>query len=100
MAVLAPARRAIHQERIARITAERERLAGAAAIVADREVGAERRRQLLFLQVEDAEALGAKLRSLGIRVRFRPNAAPGGLRLTIGTEAENAAALDRVRRRG
>jgi len=47
----------------------------------------------LFLQVEDAEALGARLRSLGIRVRFRPNAAPGGLRLTIGTEAENAAAL-------
>ena len=26
----------------------------------------------LFLQVEDAEALGARLRSLGIRVRFRP----------------------------
>ncbi|MBA2772299.1 MAG: imidazoleglycerol-phosphate dehydratase HisB [Sphingomonas sp.] len=33
------------------------------------------------------------MRGLGIRVRFRPNAAPGGVRLTIGTEAENAAAL-------
>ncbi|RST32037.1 imidazoleglycerol-phosphate dehydratase HisB [Sphingomonas ginkgonis] len=28
-----------------------------------------------------------------MRIRFRPNAAPGGLRLTIGTDAENEAAL-------
>ena len=47
----------------------------------------------LFLQVDEPEALAAKLRSLGIRVRFRPKAAPGGLRLTMGTEAENEAAL-------
>jgi histidinol-phosphate aminotransferase/imidazoleglycerol-phosphate dehydratase/histidinol-phosphatase len=33
------------------------------------------------------------MRELGIRVRFRPNAAPGGLRLSIGTEQENAIAL-------
>ncbi|QNP46907.1 imidazoleglycerol-phosphate dehydratase HisB [Sphingomonas sediminicola] len=33
------------------------------------------------------------MRGLGIRVRFRPYAAPGGVRLTIGTEQENAAAL-------
>jgi histidinol-phosphate aminotransferase/imidazoleglycerol-phosphate dehydratase/histidinol-phosphatase len=93
MAALAPARRAIHQERIARITAERERLAGllqSSPIVKSVRSGGG---NFLFLQVEDAEALGARLRSLGIRVRFRPNAAPGGLRLTIGTEAENAAAL-------
>jgi histidinol-phosphate aminotransferase/imidazoleglycerol-phosphate dehydratase/histidinol-phosphatase len=33
------------------------------------------------------------MQSLGIRIRFRPNAAPGGVRLTIGTDAENDAAL-------
>lgn len=93
MASLAPARRAIHQERVARIKAERERLARllkASPIIKSVRSGGG---NFLFLQVDDAEALGAKLRSLGIRVRFRPNAAPGGLRLTMGTEAENAAAL-------
>jgi imidazoleglycerol phosphate dehydratase HisB len=43
----------------------------------------------LFLQVEDAAALAAKLRGLGIRVRFRPNVAPGGVRVTVGTDQEN-----------
>lgn len=93
MAALAPTRRAIHQERIARIKAERERLADllkSSPIVKSVRSGGG---NFLFLQVDDAEALGARLRSLGICVRFRPNAAPGGLRLTIGTEAENATAL-------
>ncbi|MGA9580382.1 MAG: histidinol-phosphate transaminase [Allosphingosinicella sp.] len=93
MSALAPSRRAVHRERIARIRADRERLAGLLA-------GSPLVRRLrsgggnfLFLEVEDPEGLAAKLKSLGIRVRFRPNAAPGGVRLTIGTEAENAAAL-------
>jgi len=47
----------------------------------------------LFLEVERAEELAATLQALRIRVRWRPNAAPGGVRLTIGTEAENDAAL-------
>jgi histidinol-phosphate aminotransferase/imidazoleglycerol-phosphate dehydratase/histidinol-phosphatase len=47
----------------------------------------------LFLEVADPEALAARLRGAGIRVRFRPNAAPGGVRVSIGTEAENAALL-------
>ncbi len=47
----------------------------------------------LFLEVEDPKALAARLRALGIRVRFRPNAAPGGVRVTIGTDAENEALL-------
>jgi histidinol-phosphate aminotransferase/imidazoleglycerol-phosphate dehydratase/histidinol-phosphatase len=47
----------------------------------------------LFLEVDDPQQLAARLQALGIRVRWRPNAAPGGLRLTIGTEAENDAAL-------
>src|SRR3546814_11982010 len=47
----------------------------------------------LFLEVEDPAGLATKLHSLGIRVRFRPNAAPGGVRLTIGTGAETEAVL-------
>ena len=93
MAALAPSRRAIHEERIARIKAERERLAPLLAsstlVKSVRNGGG----NFLFLEVDGPEALAAKLRSLGIRVRFRPNAAPGGLRLSIGTEAENEAAL-------
>ena len=93
MAALAPARRSIHNERIARIIAERERLAsllaGSPTVRSVRSGGG----NFLFLEVDDPQALSAKLHGLGIRVRFRPNAAPGGVRLTIGTEAENAAAL-------
>jgi histidinol-phosphate aminotransferase len=90
---LAPSRRAVHSERIARILAERDRLAaaldGAPGVRAVRSGGG----NFLFLEVEAPDALAARLREAGIRVRFRPNAAPGGLRLTIGTEAENDAAL-------
>jgi|tagenome__1003787_1003787.scaffolds.fasta_scaffold20988598_4 histidinol-phosphate aminotransferase len=93
MAALTPSRRAVQEERIARIKAERDRLAPLLAqspIVKSVRSGGG---NFLFLQVDDPEALASRLRVLGIRVRFRPNAAPGGLRLTIGTEAENAAAL-------
>ena len=93
MAALAPSRRAIHIERIARIKSERGRLApllASSPIVKSVRSGGG---NFLFLEVDEPETLAARLRSLGIRVRFRPNAAPGGLRLTIGTEAENDAAL-------
>ncbi len=76
----------IHQQRIERIKAERERLAPLLArsplVKSVRSGGG----NFLFLEVEEPEALAQKLQVLGIRVRFRPNAAPGGLRLTIGTE--------------
>lgn len=93
VAALSPSRRAIHQQRIERIKAERERLAMALAqspmVKSVRSGGG----NFLFLEVDEPEALGSRLSALGIRVRFRPNAAPGGVRLSIGTEAENAAAL-------
>jgi histidinol-phosphate aminotransferase len=93
VAALAPSRRAVHEERIARIKADRERLAGLLAqspIVHNVRSGGG---NFLFLEVDDPEALARRLDTLGIRARFRPNAAPGGVRLTIGTDAENAAAL-------
>jgi histidinol-phosphate aminotransferase/imidazoleglycerol-phosphate dehydratase/histidinol-phosphatase len=93
LAALAPSRRAVHEERIARIKADRERLAplfASSPIVKSVRSGGG---NFLFLEVEDPEGLARKLRQLGIRARFRPNAAPGGLRLTIGTDAENEAAL-------
>jgi histidinol-phosphate aminotransferase/imidazoleglycerol-phosphate dehydratase/histidinol-phosphatase len=93
VAALAPSRRVVHEQRIARIKTERERLAPLLAtspIVKSVRSGGG---NFLFLDVDEPEGLAAKLRALGIRVRFRPNAAPGGVRLTIGTEAENDAAL-------
>jgi len=93
LAALAPARRIVHDERVRRIKAERgrmaARLAAAPGVRSVRSGGG----NFLFLEVEAPEALAARLRGLGIRVRFRPNAAPGGLRLTVGSEAENEAAL-------
>ncbi|MFN3944748.1 MAG: histidinol-phosphate transaminase [Allosphingosinicella sp.] len=93
MATLSPSRRPVHAERIARIKADRERIA---AKLADSPVVRSVRSgggNFLFLEVDDPDQLARKLQALGIRVRFRPNAAPGGVRLTIGTEAENEAAL-------
>ena len=93
LAALAPARRAVHDARIDRIKAERdrvaERIAGSAMVNKVRTGGG----NYLFLEVGDAQALARRLDSLGIRVRFRENAAPGGVRLTIGTREENDAAL-------
>lgn len=93
MAALAPSRRAVHEERIARIKADRERLAALLAtspgVRSLRSGGG----NFLFLEVDDPAALSTKLRGLGIRVRFRPNAAPGGVRVTIGNDAENDALL-------
>ena len=93
LSALAPSRRAIHQERIERIKAERGRLVplleSSPLVKSVRSGGG----NCLFLEVDEPEPLATKLRSLGIRVRWRPKAAPGGLRLTIGSEAENEVAL-------
>jgi histidinol-phosphate aminotransferase/imidazoleglycerol-phosphate dehydratase/histidinol-phosphatase len=93
LAALAPSRRAVHEERVARLKAERDRLAPLFArspVVRSVLSGGG---NFLFLEVDDPAGLADRLRRLGIRARFRPNAAPGGVRLTVGTEAENAAAL-------
>jgi histidinol-phosphate aminotransferase/imidazoleglycerol-phosphate dehydratase/histidinol-phosphatase len=93
MFALAPSRRPIHEERIARIKADRERLAellAASPYVKSVRTGGG---NFLFLEVEDPAGLAQKLNAVGIRARFRPNAAPGGLRLTVGTDSENQAAL-------
>lgn len=93
LASLSPSRRPVHAGRIERLKHERARVASLLAtspIVRDVRSGGG---NFLFFQVDDPAGLAAKLTASGIRVRFRPNAAPGGLRLSIGTEAENAVAL-------
>ena len=92
-AALAPARRAIHEQRIAELKAERARLAPLLARSPIVRRVHPSQGNFLFLEVEDAAALSKRLDALGIRVRFRENAAPGGVRLTIGTREENDAAL-------
>jgi histidinol-phosphate aminotransferase/imidazoleglycerol-phosphate dehydratase/histidinol-phosphatase len=92
-AALSPARRPIHEERIARIKADRAALAN--SIAAAPGVGKVRAGggNFLFLEVAEPEIIAARLRRAGVRVRFRPNAAPGGIRISVGTENENAALL-------
>jgi histidinol-phosphate aminotransferase len=89
---LGPERMPIHRRRIDQLLADRSNLARklrtAPEIGAIREGG-----NFLFLEVEDPAGLAKRLAAAAIRVRFRPNAAPGGVRVTVGTEAENAALL-------
>ncbi|WP_129793121.1 imidazoleglycerol-phosphate dehydratase HisB [Sphingosinicella sp. CPCC 101087] len=93
LAALSPARRPLQAERIARIKADRERLAGLIAgapeVLKARSGGG----NFLFLEVADPEGLSARMRAAGVRVRFRPHAAPGGVRISIGSDAENRALL-------
>lgn len=93
LTTLSPSRRPLHEERIAKIKSDRERLttllATSPMVKSVRTGGG----NFLFLEVDEPETLASKLHTLGIRVRFRPNAAPGGLRLTIGTDDENDIAL-------
>ena len=89
---LAPERMPLHADRIARLIADRDVLATRLRTVPEirsiRTGG-----NFVFLEVADPAALAARLAAAGIRLRFRPNAAPGGVRVTVGTEAENAAML-------
>jgi histidinol-phosphate aminotransferase/imidazoleglycerol-phosphate dehydratase/histidinol-phosphatase len=93
LAALSPARRPIHEDRIRRIKADRERLAGmigsARGVRSVRSGGG----NFLFLEVARPEAFAAKLHQAGIRTRFRPHAAPGGVRISIGSALEQAALL-------
>jgi histidinol-phosphate aminotransferase len=92
-AALSPARRPLHAERITRIKADRERLAPLLAAAPGVEKVRSGGANFLFLEVAEPAALADRLRQAGVRVRFRPNAAPGGVRVSIGTDAENAALL-------
>jgi histidinol-phosphate aminotransferase/imidazoleglycerol-phosphate dehydratase/histidinol-phosphatase len=89
---LGPERMPIHAERVRRLLADRAALAARLAEVAEIErirVGG----NFLFLEVADAADLALRLAAAAVRIRFRPNAAPGGVRITVGTEAENRALL-------
>ena len=89
---LGPERMPIHAERVKRLLADRATLAAQLAEVTE----IERIRtggNFLFLEVADPADLARRLAAAAVRVRFRPNAAPGGVRITIGSEAENRALL-------
>ena len=89
---LGPERMPVHAARIDRLITDRDvlakTLASAAEIIRVLPGG-----NFLFLEVADPADLARRLAAAAVRVRFRPNAAPGGVRVTIGTEAENAALL-------
>ncbi|GLR47976.1 imidazoleglycerol-phosphate dehydratase HisB [Sphingomonas astaxanthinifaciens] len=90
---LQPARRALHRQRIAQLLAERARVAPLIATSPHVERVYPSAGNFLFLETRDTEALARRLAADGIKVRYRPQAAPGGVRLTIGTREENNAAL-------
>ena len=89
---LGPERMPVHAERVARLLADRDALATELAHVAEIErvrVGG----NFLFLEVADPADLARRLAAAAVRVRFRANAAPGGVRVTVGSEADNRALL-------
>ncbi len=89
---LGPERMPIHRQRIATLLQERQRIASLLADVDEirsvREGG-----NFLFLEVADPAGLAQRLAAAAVRVRFRPGAAPGGMRVTVGTSDENTALL-------
>ncbi len=93
LGALGPERMPIHRQRIAMLRKDRERIAGQLRNIDEirsvREGG-----NFMFLEVADPAGLAQRLAAAAVRVRFRPNAAPGGVRVTIGTPEENAALLE------
>lgn len=89
---LGPERMPVHAARIERLLADRAKLADQLAKVPEID-GVREGGNFLFLEVADPADLARRLAAAAVRVRFRPNAAPGGVRVTVGTEAENAALL-------
>ena len=89
---LGPERMPIHAARIERLLADRDALAETLAQAPEitRIVPGG---NFLFLEVADPACLARRLAAAAVRVRFRPNAAPGAVRVTVGTEAENTALL-------
>ena len=89
---LGPERMPLHASRVRRLLADRKILEAQLTDVPEiqrvRPGG-----NFLFLEVADPADLARRLAAAAVRVRFRPNAAPGGVRVTVGTEAENAALL-------
>ncbi|MBT8427010.1 MAG: aminotransferase class I/II-fold pyridoxal phosphate-dependent enzyme, partial [Erythrobacter sp.] len=90
--VLAPERMPVHLERIERLLADRAALATKLRD-ADEVQELYQGGNFLFLEVANPEDLARRLYAAGVKVRFRPKAAPGGVRITIGTESENSALL-------
>lgn len=89
---LGPERMPIHRQRVVDLLADRQRLAEALRQVDEIETVREGG-NFLFLTVADPTDLARRLAAAAVRVRFRRNAAPGGVRVTVGTAAENAALL-------
>ncbi len=90
---LSPSRRPVVEARIAELKAERARVAarlkGSPLLASVREGAG----NFLLLEARDPDALAARLRTRGVQVRFRPQVAPGALRLSIGLPGENDLAL-------
>lgn len=92
LAALGPERMPHHKQRIADLLAERKRLAALLSDISEIQT-VRAGGNFLFLEVADPDGLARRLAAAGVRVRFRPNAAPGGVRVTIGTAQENGALL-------
>ncbi|WP_343344764.1 histidinol-phosphate transaminase [Sphingomicrobium sp. XHP0239] len=92
MAALAPERMPLHRARVERLLTDRATVAEKLRTVDEVEALYEGG-NYLFLVVADPGDLAKRLAAAAVKVRFRPNAAPGGVRVTIGTDAENAALL-------
>ena len=89
---LGPERMPIHADRVKRLLTDRDALAIQLGEVSEIErvrVGG----NFLFLEVADPADLARRLAAAAVRVRFRPSAAPGGVRITVGSETENRALL-------
>ncbi len=93
LATLAPARRLVHEGRIARIKAERDRMAGLLAEAPGVARVWPSAANFLLIEAADIEKVRRRLDRNGVRVRFRADIGPGVIRLTISDEAENALAL-------
>ena len=93
LATLSPSRRLIHRERIARIKAERTRVAAKLKDSPLVERVWPSQTNFVLVEVTDPFEVRREIERSGIRVRWRPEIGEAVLRLSIGTQEENELAL-------
>ncbi|WP_260482984.1 histidinol-phosphate transaminase [Sphingomicrobium flavum] len=92
MKALAPERMPVHADRVRRLLDDRAMLARQLGEV-DEVQAVHEGGNYLFLVVADPADLARRLAAAGVKLRFRPKAAVGGVRVSIGTPQENEALL-------
>ena len=93
LSTLSPSRLPIIEKRIETIKTERARILDCLRRAPRVSEVFPSQANFIYFEARDIDLLAQKLRARGVRLRFRPDASPNGVRFSIGTREQNDLAL-------